>query len=303
MKKIVISGATGSIGVSLIQQAIKRNINVLCLVRNDTKRMENIPTSNLVKITFCSADEYQRLNDSDIYDSFYHLAWEGTFGTERENVELQQRNIKNTLDAVYLAKRLGCKKFIGVGSQSEYGVQSVPLNSKTPISPQSAYGIAKYSAGMLSKILCTQLDLEFNWVRVLSVYGLMDAPNSLIKYTINELLENRSPEFTKSEQIWDYLYCDDAADALLAIGIKGINGKTYTLGSGQGKKLFDFIKIIKACIPTNINLNFGKRDYYLNQPMFLVADITELINDTGWNPSTSFEEGINKIIKTIRCKN
>jgi len=296
IKKIVITGATGMIGAALTRCAVKEGIEVLCIVRKDSGRLDNIPQSDLIKIEFCDINEYCSLNLNGNYDVFYHLAWEKTFGASRDDVDSQVNNIQYTLDAVHLAKRLGCKKFIGAGSQAEYGIVTEPLRSETPVNPESGYGIAKYAAGKLGRLLCSQLDLQFNWVRILSVFGPLDSAHTLIMYTINELHTGRSPELTKCEQVWDYLYCDDAARALLAIGKNGVDGKTYPLGSGSWRKLSEYIEAIRDIIAPGVMLQFGKKEYYPHQPMYLCADISELTNDTGCKPEVSFEEGIKIVI-------
>jgi len=296
MQKIVITGATGMIGAALARCAVKDGIDVLCVVRKDSDRLSNIPQSELVKVEYCDINEYRNLNLSGIYDVFYHLAWEKTFVASRDDVDTQVDNVQYTLDAVRLAKRLGCKKFIGAGSQAEYGIATEPLKPETPVNPQSGYGIAKYAAGKLSRLHCSQLGLQFNWVRILSVFGPLDGAHTLIMYAINELRAGRSPELTKCEQIWDYLYCDDAARALLAIGKNGIDGKTYPLGSGNGRKLSEYLESLRDVVNPKGVLQFGKKDYYPHQPMYLCADISELTNDTGWKPEVSFEEGVRRIV-------
>lgn len=297
MKKIVITGATSMIGVALTRCAINAGIEVLCIVRKNSGRLINIPESSLVKIEFCDIDWYAKLNISGDYDVFYHLAWEKTSGADRDDVDTQVKNIQYTLDAVRLAKRLGCKKFVGAGSQAEYGVVAEPLKSDTPVNPQSGYGIAKLAAGKLSGLLCNQLELQFNWVRILSIFGPLDGKNTLIMYTICELQAGRSPELTKCEQVWDYLYCDDVARAFIAIGKNGIDGKTYPLGSGNDRKLSAYLKSVRDIVAPGTALKFGKKPYYLHQPMYLCADVSELIKDTGWKPEVSFEEGIRMIIQ------
>lgn len=72
--------------------------------------------------------------------------------------------------------------------------------------------------------------------------------------------------------------------------------KVYPLGSGQGRKLSLYLEDIKNIINSKIELKFGKKDYYPHQPMYLVADISELQADTGWKPKESFIDGIKKII-------
>jgi len=295
MQKIVITGATGMIGSAITRCALDQGMDVLCIIRKDTSRFDNLPKSEQLKIVYADISEYAQLDIQGSYDVFYHIAWEKTSGASRDDVDTQVNNIQYTLNTVHLAKRLGCKKFIGAGSQAEYGIVTEPLKPDTHVNPLSGYGIAKYTAGKLSRLLCTQLGLQFNWVRILSVYGPHDGVNTLIMYAINELRAGHSPEFTKCEQIWDYLYCDDAARAFLAIGEKGVDGKTYPLGSGNKKKLSEYLEIIKEIISPNTVLQFGRKEYYPHQPMYLCADISELTNDTGWKPEVPFDEGIKLI--------
>jgi len=296
MQKIVISGATGVLGAALIRCAKKQGFDIVCIVRKDSERAKTLIASNSVDILQADLKDYNMLTpvitDCDV---FIHLAWEKTFGNARDDVDAQVCNIQYTLDAARLAQRMGCKVFIGAGSQAEYGAVQCPLTENTPVHPQSGYGIAKYTAGRLSALLCTQLDIRHNWLRILSVYGPNDAPYTLISYVINELQNGQSPELTKCEQVWDYLYADDAAQAILAVAQKGIHGKTYPLGSGTACKLSEYVNIIRDYVNPDIAIRFGAKEYYPHQPMFLQADITELTKDTGWKPEVSFLEGVKKV--------
>ena len=74
-----------------------------------------------------------------------------------------------------------------------------------------AYGVAKYAAGRLAEMLCRSLALDFVHMRILSVYGINDGANTLISYLIRSYLNNERPQLTAGEQLWDYLYADDAA--------------------------------------------------------------------------------------------
>ena len=89
---------------------------------------------------------------------------------------------------------------------------------------------------------------------------------------------------------------DDAGDAILSVAANGVDGKTYPLGSGQGRKLSEYIEEIRQIINPSVKVQYGVKDYYPHQPMHLVADISELTNDTGWQPRTSFEEGIRSFV-------
>lgn len=296
MKRIIVTGATGCVGSAIVRRALANGLEVTCIVHQGSKRLQNLPQDNRVSVVECNLSDYTSLQLHGAYDAFIHLSWEKTFGTSRDDAEVQTRNIQYTLDACHLAKRCGCQVFVGAGSQAEYGVQSVDLTPDLRVNPESGYGIAKYASGKLSAMLCKNLGIRQNWVRILSVYGPNDGENTLISYVIRELKAGRSPELTKCEQIWDYLYADDAADAILAVVEKGVDGKAYPLGSGKGRKLSDYIEDIRNAVNPSIEVVYGAKDYYPHQPMLLVADIKDLNKDTGWIPSIPFSKGISSII-------
>lgn len=296
MKNIIVTGATGCVGSAVVRRALSQGMYVTCIVHQGSKRLSNLPDDSRVKIVECNLSDYASLELDYDNDAFIHLSWEKTFGASRDDAEVQTRNIQYTLDACHLAKRCGCKVFIGAGSQAEYGVQLVDLTPDLPVKPESGYGIAKYAAGKLSAMLCKSLGMRQNWVRILSVYGPNDGENTLISYVIRELKAGSSPELTKCEQIWDYLYADDAGDAILSIVEKGVDGKVYPLGSGKGRKLSEYIEDIRQAINPSVEVKFGAKDYYPHQPMHLVADVSDLTEDTGWQPQISFLRGLEYII-------
>ena len=296
VKRIIVTGATGCVGSAIVRRALAKGMEVTCIVHQGSKRLSNLPQDESVSIVECNLSDYASLQLANTYDVFIHMAWEKTFGASRDDAEVQMRNIQYTLDAVQLAHRCRCSVFVGAGSQAEYGVQSVDLTPDLPVNPVSGYGIAKFAAGKLSAMLCKSLGMRQNWVRILSVYGPKDGENTLISYVIRELKSGRSPELTKCEQIWDYLYADDAADAILAIAEKGIDGKAYPLGSGKGRRLSEYIDDIRSLVNPSIDVKYGVKDYYPHQPMHLVADIREITKDTGWEPSCSFNNGLVKFV-------
>jgi nucleoside-diphosphate-sugar epimerase len=297
MRKIVISGATSMLGSALMRSAMEEGCEVLCIVRPDSTRLDNLPASGSIQVLYAGLPDYASLPAQDKnYDIFFHLAWDKTFHASRDDIDAQLGNIHWTFDAVRLAKRLGCEVFIGAGSQAEYGIVHQALTPETPADPQSGYGIAKYAAGKLSRLLCEQLKMRFNWLRILSTFGPLDGAHTVIMYTLRELCAGNSPALTKCEQIWDYLYCDDAAQAFLAVGRSGVHGKSYPLGSGAPRRLDHYLTALQNIVAPGVNLGFGKKEYYPHQPMFLCADISELTADTGWKPRVLFEEGIRKIL-------
>lgn len=314
--KVIITGPTGMIGMALINKCIQEQIQVLAVCHRDSTGISHIPQSRFVKVVEADLSEISRLSQliNDKYDVFYHLAWAGTTGKARNDMYLQNENIKFTLDAVELASQLGCKVFIGAGSQAEYGRYEGRLTPDTPVFPENGYGMAKLCAGQMSRIRCRELGIRHIWVRILSVYGPY-GKGDMISQTLRKMIVGEKAEFTPGEQVWDYLYSGDAARALLLLAQKGKSGKIYVLGSGETRKLKSYIEIIAEEVFTftgqKPELDFGAIPYGENQVMYLGADIEELRRDTGFAQEVLFKDGIRKTIEnigyksesTISCKN
>ena len=302
IKRAIITGATGSIGVALIKKLIEHNIEVLCFCRYGSSRNKNIPVDNLVTVKYCDLSELYKVenDESKEYDIFYHFAWQGTTGESRNDMYLQNQNVKYALDAVGVAKRFGCKRFIGAGSQAEYGRSNKPLNSNTPVFPENGYGMAKLCAGQMTREYAHQLGMEHVWTRILSVYGPYDSQDTMVISLIHKLINNETPNLTKGEQIWDYLYNEDAANIFYLLGEKGVDGKTYVVGSGEGRKISSYVNEIKKIVNDKANINFGAIPYSEKQVMHLVADVSDLNNDLGFIPQVTFSEGIKKIVGDIK---
>lgn len=299
MKRVIITGPTGAIGTALIQHLIQKDIEVAAICRPGSRRIENIPKSDKVKIIESDLDHLLALKDSlaDEYDTFYHFGWAGTFGAARNDMYLQNANVRSTLDAVELARCLGCRTFVGAGSQAEYGRVEGVLTPKTPTFPENGYGIAKLCAGQMSRMKCREYGIRHIWTRILSVYGPHDGMGTMVMSTIQKLLNGERPQFTPGEQKWDYLYSEDAAAMMYAVGEKGHDGQIYCLGSGKAKPLRDYIYQIRDIVSPGAELGIGDIPYAEKQVMYLCADISELTRDTGYTPEHSFEQGIKKTIR------
>ena len=274
--KFAITGSTGMIGLALTKILIKENNEVIMFVRENSSKLDRIPKSDKITIVKCDLSNLEKFNTCLTCDYFIHLGWDKTIGDGRNDVYLQNLNVKYTLDALTLAKKMNAKKFIGSGSQAEYGLKNEPLSINTACNPITGYGVAKYSAGKLAKIYASHLNIEFNWIRILSVYGENDNPNTLISYVTKCLKEGVSPNVTPCEQIWDYINVDDAVKIIYRIALNGENGITYPLGSGKAKTLKEHLEELKNKINPNVNINYGAKPYPENQVMYLVADMAYL---------------------------
>lgn len=303
MKRVVISGATGTIGMALIQKFIEENIEVLVLCRENSEHNRYIPDDPLITKCMCSLDEIDSLHtyDGEKYDAFFHLAWNGTIGEQRNDMYLQNQNVKYALDAVELAHRLGCSVFLGAGSQAEYGRVEGKLNENTPAFPENGYGIAKLCAGHMTRENAHKYGMRHIWTRILSVYGPYNTPQSMVISGINKLLNNERPAYTKGEQMWDYMYSKDAANALFMLADGGNDG-VYCIGSGSARPLHEYIKCIRDAVDSNADIGIGELPYAPKQVMYLCADIDKLTKDTGFVPKWSFEDGIRETVEWCKSQ-
>lgn len=302
IKRIVLTGPTGVLGLAIIRYMVQIGVEVYAICRPNSKRINNIPKSPLVHIVECDMNNILDLSNyiDKSCDAFFHFAWAGTESPEnRFNMELQADNIKYSLKAVKVAHALSCKVFIGAGSQAEYGRVEGVISPSTPTNPDSGYGFAKLCTGQMTRVMCQQLGIIHIWTRIISTYGIGDSPNTLISVIVDNLLKGVTPALTKCEQVWDYLYADDAAHAFYRLAEDGHDGSIYVIGSGQTKTLKEFAETIRDEINPSLLLGFGRRPYYKDQAMHLEADISALINDIGWKPETPFVEGIRKILMEI----
>lgn len=302
MKRVIITGPTGAIGMALIDRLVSQNIEVTAVVRTESVRAARIKESRFVKKIFCGLDnlkELPKLMDGTA-DVFYHFGWDGTWGSDRQDMYKQNMNVRYALDAVEVAAELGCKRFVGAGSQAEYGRYEGKLNEATPVSPENGYGMAKLCAGQMTRELCRQKGIEHVWSRILSVYGPYDGDNTMIMSVISKLLTGISPECTMAEQMWDYIYSKDVAKALHMLGQSGVPGRTYCIGSGVAAPLRTYIEQIRKSIDTQTAISYGAIPYADKQIMHLCADISQLKEDTGFAPEYTFAEGISETIEWVK---
>ena len=303
MKKVVITGATGAIGWALVKVCIEAGYEVLAVVHRTSERVAELKTIENCQVLLLDLSEYDHAMEEmmkqgialDGYELFFHLAWMAPFGEGRNNLKLQLENVNASLAAVRFTKALGCTTFVGAGSQAEYGRVTSKLSSDTPAFPETGYGIAKLCAGQMTKLACEQTGLKHIWTRILSVYGPHDGVHSLISVAIDDMINNRDTSFTPCNQIWDYIYSEDAARAMLLVAQKGKHGNVYVIGSGEAHPLKEYIQKIAEITNYKKVIGFGKRPYNDKQVMHLQADVS-VLKELSFKPQVSFEEGIRKTI-------
>lgn len=295
MSDVIITGGTGFIGGWLAEEVLKNNISVTLLVRNPNKVLPSLK-NNVTIIPYDSNNIMQLSIPQKEYTTFYHLAWEGVAPEKKDDIALQLENIDISIKAMQFAKKIGCKKFIGAGTVAEYVFCEDILDVNEKQTPNDMYGAVKVAIHYMLDVLSKKIELPFIWVVLPSTFGERRTDNNIITYTIKSLLNKERPVYGKLEQMWDFLYVSDVARALRLIGEKGIVGKTYGIGSGIYKHLYDYITKIRDIIDPSLPLGIGEDISYNTKTFSSCVNTYDLIKDTSFSPEVDFETGIRKTI-------
>lgn len=157
---------------------------------------------------------------------------------------------------------------------------------------------------MATQYLCKQFakdnGVDFVYAVITGIYAEDRIDNNVISYVIRKLLKKEKPSLTRLEQLWDYIYIDDAVEALYLVAQKGKDGKTYAIGCGDNWPLKKYIEIIHKLIDSSLPLGIGEVPYVDGKLPSSCIDLSELQKDTGFIPRVKFEEGIVKIIEKIK---
>ena len=300
IRSAVITGATGMIGATLASLLLSRDIRVTALIHPGSKKRDNLPSHPYLDIIEAGMTDYAHINPARQADAFFHLAWMGTYGGSRDDLLLQTENIRCSIEAARLSERYGCSVFVGAGSQAEFKKAGKSLGPEDRAEPDTGYGMAKLAAGMMTRKYCRQHGIAHIWDRFFSIYGPLDNSYTMVMSGIYSLLSGGIPEYTPGDQLWDYLYSEDAARAMLLTAEYGSDEKVYCIGSGSVRPLKEYIELIRRAVGVQAEVRLGARPYFPGQVMRLQADIRRLSEDTGFSPEFTFEEGIKRTVEWAR---
>lgn len=302
MKRYIVTGANGFIGRHLIDALLSTGDEIYAFVYPEAQNLDNITSPNLHVIACDLVDifDYADAVPSDIF-AMYHLAWQGVRPEERNNLDLQLKNIFLTLKCMDFAARKKAKKVIFPGSTNEYLYYGKPLNRDAVPSPRDAYGSVKIALRYLCQQYSIQNDIEFIYTIIAGIYADDRKDNNVIFYTIDKLLHKEKPSLTKLEQLWDYVYIDDVINALIAIAKRNAStSNVYAIGHGDNWPLSNYIKIIHEKIDPSLPLGIGEVNYKDTKLPCSCIDLTDLIHDTGFVPQVNFEDGISTVIQKLK---
>lgn len=303
MKRAIVTGANGFIGTSLLKVMSDAGIQTFAVVRSKASKIDKIIDLPNVNIVYCEMDNIEQLSemipDRDI-DVCIHLAWEGASGDARADYTLQLKNVEYALKLVDTVAEMGVKRYVGAGTLAEKDVLNYhPTDGATP-NAVSIYGIAKMTTHFMTKAECSKQGIEHCWCYLSNTYGVGNTTNNFVNMASKKMLNGERAAFTAGEQTYDFVYITDTVRALWAVAESGKKNTAYYLGSTKQRKLKEYIKTIRDTIDPNTELFLGEIPFNGIPLEDSAYDTTKLVNDTGYQPTVAFEDGIKLTVDWLR---
>ena len=295
----LVTGASSPLGSEVVRLLLERGYEVAAMVRSGSslKRLAD----HLDKIHVIEGDlEFPQRAAAELNklapQTVFHLAWQGSGRDARDHSSQIDINVTGSLQILAMALDCGASRWVGLGSQAEYGPRDGILREDLTPHPVNAYGLAKLCVGELSLARCKIAGVHGVWLRLLATYGPDDSDGRLIPDLIRSLLNGGKARLSAGTQRWDYLHITDAAQAVLAAAFGQTSG-VFNLASGSAWEVRQLAKFLRDEINPGAELEFGAE-----APLGLEADVSKLRQATGWRPCISLEEGLRQTIAWYRAE-
>lgn len=308
MKKAIVTGATGFIGSDFVENLTKKNIEVLALGRKEfdevsDSRRKKLHGAQYLKLNMCEISLLEEALPEigwDVEDDcvFFNLAWGGESGLSDLNVAAQMKNVVWSVDALEVAQKIGCSRFIQVGSMEEaFTLKYLELDHRqdSQYNRHVIYSVAKIAAKTALEIKSSQLGMDFIYVLHSHVMGPDDDKNSFLQVTLQKLIRVDELIFSTGEQFFDVISVDDCSLGYYLICQKGRPGAQYWVGSGDPRRLREYVERMYALFPSGLEMQFGKMPYndiVLEKEVFSISNLSV---DTGYKPAMTYEETVKEL--------
>ncbi|WP_340616517.1 dTDP-glucose 4,6-dehydratase [Xenorhabdus entomophaga] len=331
--KILVTGGAGFIGSALIRYIINHtndnviNVDKLTYAGNleSLKEIDNSPRYSFEKADICDQNRLDNILEQYQPDAVMHLAAEShvdrSISGPSDFIETNIIGTYTLLEATrnYWQQLPEDKKnkfvFHHISTDEVYGdlphpdqsqdSATLPLfTEKTAYAPSSPYSASKASSDHLVRAWHRTYGLPTVVTNCSNNYGPYHFPEKLIPLVILNALEGKPlPIYGKGDQIRDWLYVEDHAQALYKVVTMGKIGKTYNIGGHNEKKNIEVVnticKLLDELKPKSQGSYQDQITYVADRPGHdrrYAIDVSKINGDLGWLPQETFEEGIRKTI-------
>lgn len=317
MRSILITGGAGFIGSHVVRLFVNKypnyqiiNLDKLTYAGNleNLKDIEDAPNYKFIKADICDYSQLLKIFFENSIDGVIHLAAESHVDRSiTDPFAFAQTNVMGTLALLQAAKEswkgnMDSKLFYHVSTDEVYGSLENEgfFYETTPYSPQSPYSASKASSDHFVRAYGNTFKLPFIITNCSNNYGPNQFPEKLIPLFINNIRNNKPlPVYGKGENVRDWLYVIDHANAIDKVFHSGKVGETYNIGGFNEWKNIDLIKVICKVMDKKLGRVIGTSEKLITyvtdragHDLRYAIDASKIINELGWKPSLQFEEGI-----------
>lgn len=303
---IILLGAAGFIGKNLAIKLSQDNNNFITLVDKEEEYFNDIRFNSNVAI------KKSELNDDTDFDSLlrnqdivFHLVSSNIPTNSNKNIFMDiQNNLVFTSKLLESCIKNSIKKVVFISSGGTVYGKSVtcPLSEEMPTNPITSYGLQKLTIEKLLYLCNYVYGLDYSIIRLANPYGPYQRPNGQLGAVTTFVYKaiNNEPIVVYGDGtiIRDFIYIDDAVNAILNImNYNGIN-KLFNVGSGSGTSINEILENIKSALGCNINIIY-KESRSVDVPVNYL-DISRYIKEFGKLNSIDLKEGIVRTAEFLR---
>ncbi len=319
--KILITGGAGFIGSHVVRLFLNKypdytiyNLDKLTYAGNleNLTDIEQSSNYHFIKGDITNEDFITSLFKKEQFDAVIHLAAESHVDRSITNpLEFIMTNIVGTVNLLNAARSIWGDNydnniFYHVSTDEVYGSlgDTGYFLETTNYDPRSPYSASKASSDHLVRAYYHTYGLPVKLSNCSNNYGSHQFPEKLIPLMINNIKNNKPlPIYGKGDNIRDWLWVNDHARAIDDVFHKGIIGETYNIGGHNEWKNIDLVYQLCTVMDKKLNREKGTSEKLITfvkdragHDMRYAIDATKIKNELGWEPSITFEEGLEKTV-------
>ena len=322
MTNILVTGGAGFIGSHVVRLFVEKypnyhiyNLDTLTYAGNleNLKDIEHKPNYTFIKADITDEDTLDSLFNTHKFEGVIHLAAESHVDRSIEDpLAFVKTNVIGTMNLLNAFKKCWKddfinKRFYHVSTDEVYGTlgKTGLFTESTPYDPNSPYSASKASSDHFVRAYGETYGLPYVITNCSNNYGQNQFPEKLIPLFINNIINNKPlPVYGDGNYTRDWLYVKDHAIAIDLVYHKGVKGETYNIGGFNEWKNIDLVRLL--CQQMDIELGRVKGTseqlitYVKDRPghdLRYAIDASKTKNQLGWEPSVTFEQGLEKTIK------